>query len=110
MKISNIPDKEFKVMVIKMLTKLRRRINIVKTSTKIENMRKYQSELKTTTEIKNTLEGINSRLEDAEEQISDLEDRVVQITKTEQQKEKRIFKNEDSLKTTTRNHRDCHTR
>lgn len=42
--------------------------------------------------MKNTLEGINSRLNDAEEQISDLEDRVMEIAQSEQQKEKRIFK------------------
>ena len=36
--------------------------------------------------MKNTLEGINSRLNDAEEQISKLEDRVVEIT--EQKKDK----------------------
>ena len=40
--------------------------------------------------MKNTLEGINSRLEDAEEQISDLQDIVVEITQSEQKKEKNI--------------------
>ena len=39
--------------------------------------------------MKNTLEGINSRLNDIEEQISELEDRVVEITATEQKKEKK---------------------
>ena len=38
--------------------------------------------------MKNTLEGINSRLNDAEEQISKLEDRVVEISDTEQKKGK----------------------
>ena len=33
--------------------------------------------------MKNTLEGINSRLNDAKEQISELEDRAVEITATE---------------------------
>ena len=37
--------------------------------------------------MKNTLEGINSRLNDAEEQISKLEDRVVEITEMEQTRE-----------------------
>ena len=32
------------------------------------------------TEMKNTLEGINSKITDAEEQISELEDRMVEIT------------------------------
>ena len=51
----------------------------------------------TITEMKNTIEGINSRLEYAEEWTSDLEDKVVEITQSEQQKEKRL-KNEDSLR------------
>ena len=32
------------------------------------------------TEMKNTLEGINGRITEAEEQISDLEDRMVEFT------------------------------
>ena len=39
--------------------------------------------------MKNTLEGINSRLDDAEEWISDLEDRIVEITQSEGQKRKK---------------------
>ena len=42
----------------------------------------------TITEIKNTLEGINSRLTEAEERISDLEDKRVEITTAEQNKER----------------------
>ena len=38
--------------------------------------------------MKNTLKGINSRLEDAQ-QINNLEYRVVEITQAEQQKEKK---------------------
>ena len=48
--------------------------------------------------MKNTLEGINSRITDAEEQISDLEDRMVEITATEQNKGKRMKTSEDSLR------------
>ena len=43
----------------------------------------------TTTEMKNMLEGINSRLNDTEEGNSEVEDRVVEITDTKQKKEKR---------------------
>ena len=39
-------------------------------------------------EIKNTLEGINSRITEAEEGISDLEDKIVEITAAEQIKNK----------------------
>ena len=40
--------------------------------------------------MKNTLERMKSRLRDTEEHISDLEDRVMEITQSEQQKEKQI--------------------
>ena len=52
----------------------------------------------TITEMKNTLEGINSRITEAEEWISDLEHRMVEFTAVEQNKEKRMKRNEDSLK------------
>ena len=45
----------------------------------------------------NTLEGINSRITEAEEQMNDLEDRMVEITWTEQNIEETRKRNEDSL-------------
>ena len=42
----------------------------------------------TITEMKTTLEGINSRITEAEEQMSDLEDRMVEFTAAEQNKKK----------------------
>ena len=51
----------------------------------------------TITEIKNTLEGINSRISEAE-QISTVEDKVVEITSEEQNKVKRRKRTEDSLR------------
>ena len=48
--------------------------------------------------MNNTLEGIHSRVTEAEEQINDLEDRMVEITATEQNTEKRMRRNEDSLR------------
>ena len=48
--------------------------------------------------MKTTLEGINSRITEAEERISDLEDRMVELTAVEQNKEKRMKRNEDSLR------------
>ena len=52
----------------------------------------------TITEMKNTLEGIYSKITEAEEQISDLEDTMVEFTAVEQNKEKKIQRNEDSLR------------
>ena len=48
--------------------------------------------------MKNTLEGINSRITEEEEQRSDLENRMVEFTAMEQNKEKRMKRNEDSLR------------
>ena len=44
--------------------------------------------------MKNALDGINSRLNEAEEQISDLEEKIVEITTLKQKKEKRMKRNE----------------
>ena len=45
--------------------------------------------------MNNTLEGINSRITEAEEWISDLDDRMVEITATERNTEK----NNEKMKT-----------
>ena len=42
----------------------------------------------TITEIKNSLEAANSRIQEAEEQRSEMEDRLVEITDVEQKIEK----------------------
>ena len=52
----------------------------------------------TITEMKTTLEGINSRITEAEERISGLEDRMVEFTAAKENKEKRMKRNEDSLR------------
>ena len=64
-----------------------------------EELKNKQTEMNNTiTEMKNTLEGISSRITESEEQISDLEDRMVEFTVTAQNKEKRMKRNEDSLR------------
>ena len=100
--IGNLPEKEFRIMIVKMIQDFRKR-----TEAKIEKMQemfnkdleelknKHPEELKnkqlemnnTITETKNTLEGINSRRTEAEERINYLEDKMVQFTATEQKKE-----------------------
>ena len=52
----------------------------------------------TKTEIKNILKGNNSRITEAEEQISELEDKMVEITARGQNKEKRMKRIDDSLR------------
>ena len=55
---------------------------------------KHTERNNTITEIKNTLEGTNSRISEAEEWIRDLEDKMVEITFEEQNKVKRMKRTE----------------
>ena len=103
--IGNLPQKEFRTMIVKMIKDPGKRME-AKTEKMQEMFNKDLEELKdkqtemnnTTTEMKTTLEGINSRITEAEEWISDLEDRMVEFTVAEQNKEKRMKRNEDSLR------------
>ena len=57
MEIRNLLDAEFKTLVIRMLKEL---------SEDIDNIQKFQSKMKDTLiEIKNNLQGINSRMDEA---------------------------------------------
>ena len=103
--IGNPPEKEFRIMIVKMIQDLGKSMEA-----KIEKMQEMfnkdleelnnkQTEMNNTiTQMKTTLEGINNRITQAEERISDLEDRMVEFTATEQNKEKRKKRNEDSLR------------
>ena len=65
----------------------------------LEEIKNRQLAMKNTiTMPKNTLERTKSRIMEAKEWISDLEDRMVEITEAEQNKEKRMKRNEDSLR------------
>ena len=80
--IGNLPEKEFRIMIVKMIQDLgiRMEAKIEKLQEVInedlEELKNKQTEMTNTiTEMKTTLEGINSRITEAEERISDLEDR-----------------------------------
>lgn len=78
-----------------MLTELGKRVDENRILTKNQKIyfKKRTSQLKTTIiEIKNTVEWINGKLGDIEECTGDLEDRIIEITRSEQQKEKPILK------------------
>ena len=99
--IGKLPEKEFRIMIIKMIKNLENRMekmqeSINKDLGKLKN--KHTETNNTITEIKNTLEGINSRISEAEEQISKLEDKMVEISSEEQNKVKRMKRTEDSLR------------
>ena len=83
MEIGKLSEKEFRIMIVKMIQDLRKRME-----TKTEKMQKQFTEdleeLKNKQTEMNTLEGINIRITEAEEWINDLEDRMVEITATEE--------------------------
>ena len=63
----------------------------------LEALKNKQILNNTITAMKNALEGINRKSE-AEERISELEDRLGEIAAAKQNKEKRMKRNEDSLR------------
>ena len=109
----NLSEKEFRITIVKKIQDLRKRMeaNIEKMQAMfnkeleelknkhLEELKNKQTEMNNTiTEMKNKLEGINSRITEAEKRISDLEDRMLEFTAAEQTKEKRMKRNEDSLR------------
>lgn len=68
----------------------------------IDSIKKNQiemSELKNTiTQLKNSLQGFKNRLDEAEERISELKDMPLEVIQSEEHKEKRMKKSEESLR------------
>ena len=98
--IGKLPEKEFRVMILKIIKNLENKMEKMQESINkdLEELKnKHTQTNNTITEIKNTLEGINSRICEAE-QVSELEDKVVEITFDEQNKVKRMKRTEDSLR------------
>ena len=62
------------------------------------NIRSLQELMNKQAGMNNTLERINSRITGTEKQINDLEDRLVEITTTVQNIEKRMLRDKDSLR------------
>ena len=78
--IGNVSEKEFRILIVKMIQDLRNRTERMQ-----ERFNKDLEELKNKqTEMNNTLEGIISRKTEAEKQILDLENRMVEIIAAEQ--------------------------
>ena len=65
----------------------------------LEEIKKSQSIMNNAVhDIKNTLEGTNSSITEAEDRISEVEGIMGEINETERKKEKRIKRNEDNLR------------
>ena len=102
--MGNLPEKEFKVMIVKMIQNLRNRMEawiekIQEMFNKdLQRLKNKQTEMNNTiTEMKSTVEGISNRTTEAEERKSELEDRTVEIIAKEQNKEKGMKRIEDNL-------------
>ena len=80
MEISNLLDEEFKILVTSLLKEL---------SEDLTSIKKIQSETKySLIEIKNNLQGNNSRVYESENQINDLEHKELKTNQSEQEEEK----------------------
>ena len=100
--IRSQPEKEFIIIIVKMIqnlenkmelqiNRLEKRIKMQEMFNKdLEEIKKSQSIMNNAiTEIKSTLEGTNSRITAAEERISEVENRMVEIYEAERGKEKK---------------------
>ena len=98
----NLPEKEFRIMIIKMIQNLENKMELQINSlqTRMEKMQemfnKDLEEIKSQlimnnaiNEIKNTVEGTNSRIMEAEDRISEVEDRMLEINEAERKKRKK---------------------
>ena len=106
-----LSDTEFKTMVIRKLNEFSENYqklqeinekltaNYITMKRDIETINKSKEEMKNTIfELKNTIEGIKSKLDEAEDWISELEDKVGKNSQKEQDKEKRLEKNDEGLR------------
>ena len=100
--IGNLLDKEFQIMIVKMIQdleiKMESQINSLETRIEemqerfnkdLEEIKKCQYMMNNAiNEIKNTLEATNSRITEAEDRISEVEDRIIEINESERKKSK----------------------
>ena len=67
--IGKLPEKEFRIMIVKMIKNLENKMEKMQESVNkdLEELKNKHAETNTIMEIKNTLEGINSRISETEE-------------------------------------------
>ena len=102
--IGNLPDKEFQIMIVKMIQNLEIKMEsqINSLETRIEKMQerfnKDLEEIKKSqyimnnaiNKIRNTLEATNSRITEAEDRVSEVEDRMVEINESARKKKNKL--------------------
>ena len=98
--IGKLLEKEFRIMTVKMIKNFENKMEKMQESINkdLEELKNKHTETKNTiTKIKNTLEGINSRISEAE-RMSELEDKMLEITYEEENKVKRMKRTQDNLR------------
>ena len=91
--ICKLTEKEFRIMIVNMIKNLENKTEKMQWSINkdLEELKNKQTETNNTiAEIKYPLDGINTRIPEVEEQVSVLEDEIVEITSEEQNKVKRM--------------------
>ena len=87
MEIRNLSDAEFKTLVIRML----KEFDHPYASEDLKSIKRIQSEMKDSlTEIKSNFQGNSSKVDEAQNQINDLEHKEAKNNQLEPQEEKRI--------------------
>ena len=83
--IGKLPEKQFRIMVVKMIKNLDNKMEKMQESIN-KDLEELKDKYRQTTQLLKLklLEGINSKLSEAEERISELEDKMVEITSEEQ--------------------------
>ena len=98
MEIGNLPGKEFRIIIVKIIQDLGKN-NRGKYCEDKRNVYQRLRRTKEQTVMKNTQGGIISKITNAKEYISDLQDRTVRITVTEKNLGKKRMENKKKMKT-----------
>lgn len=91
---SNVPNGEFKAAIILILTGFEKRMEDIRGTftTEIKELKKTESEMRNIiNEIENGLDAVNGRPEEAEELISDLEDKIMENNEAEPKERKNNY-------------------
>ena len=99
--LCSLTDLEFKREIVKILKELRddKNSNADSLRKELENTRRSQEKLENScAEIQTELREVKTRTNNAEEWISEVEDRIMEITQTGQQTENQMKKHESSAR------------
>ena len=92
MEIGNLPEREIRIMIVKIIHDLRKTMKMKEMFTKdLEELKNKQDEY--------YIRRIDSRITEIEGWINDLEDRMVEIIAMEQNIKKRMKTNKKNMKT-----------